>query len=796
MRFADFRARARVWEWTPFAILLAAMLSWLAMGMDRDYFYRPLSHSSESAVNLAPAENLSPSRSFLLFRRMYLREDGATGYGVYGRAPIGGYALIRLAALPFGDDLAAKILAARALMLAMFGGAALLFYMALVRLLANRWAALGAAALAFSGNYTLYYSDMILTFGVMSVFGIALTFHGMAVFVRDGRFAQLALKASAAVLLDWKALALLLPFALFGAVGDAIRAAREDASRTADGARAPNAINRARSALFAAARSRHAAVGAIAVAVGIAALGFNLVNEYAALNGETPPSELPTVKSITGRLSPAGESTWAQFLRIELYRAGTAHMSLALPGYGDGLTRPGNWWGGWTVAAGAGALVACAIALFWARNRAPILVWLALSVFVADIILRHHIVSHNYAAVFHFAPPLALFSLAIVYAGEKFGERVSVGIALAAVAAFMLCAFQLNAVSHGEDAAEKAILEDHQAMREMARGKVVYLHPSISANRSAGFPNQTPFYLSDSTFIDFNHDVIIWDDAMQPRVDAADFVLTRGRLEGVESLTPNNREAFLYDSRAVADALAAEYARIVSSGEPAARGVFYVYADGGALIYAKRPCAADDTRARFFLHLYAADFYDLPPERRFHGFDGFDFPFGGYGTIFGDACMARVEMPDYAVSKIDTGQFISGGERLWSVEARFDVDTDGHFRKAYERAALAEPTARSVFDLHLTDGALIYVKRPCSENDARGRFLLSAFPSDDGDLEDGREEIGHNSLNFSFAEYGGIVDGRCVIRRPLPDYALERLEIGQWIPGGDTLWKTEISMRD
>ena len=432
MRFAKFwtRRRAPLAQWAPFAILLAAMLAWLAMGLDRDYFYRPQAHSSQSAETLAMADNLSPSRAFLIFRRAYLRADGETGYEVYSRFPLGGYALVKLAMMPFESDLAAKILAARALTLAMFGGAAALFYLALARLLANRWAALGAVALAFSGHHLLYYSDMIDTERTMGVFGIALAFHGMAVFVREGRVRQLALKAGAAVLLDWQALALLLPFAVFGAAGEALRAARAQAAngeRAGKGARiawakaraadffsptaisaiattaraavffsptaisaiaataraavffSPTAISAiaatARAAVLGAARARQVMVAAIALAVAVAALAFNLANEYAALGGETPISEIPTVRSAAIRLSGEvdGGFSWARFLRTELHRAGAAHMSLALPGYGDGLVRMGGRWDGLIIAAGAAALAACAAAVFWARKRAPLL---------------------------------------------------------------------------------------------------------------------------------------------------------------------------------------------------------------------------------------------------------------------------------------------------------------------------------------------------------------------------------------------------------------------------------------
>ena len=787
-RFADFRARhgGRLRKWTPFAILLAMTLAWLLMGLDRDYFYRPLGHSSQSAETLAMADNLSPSRAFLIFRRMYLRADGEIGYNYYGRFPLGGYALVRLATLPFESNLAAKILAARTLMLAMFGGAALLFYLALARALRNRWAALGGVALALSGNYTLYYSDMVDTQGVMAMFGLALAFHSMSVFADDGgRFRQLALKAGAAILLDWMAFALILPFALFGAARAAALAWRREEG------------GGARAAFWAAARSRHAAIGTITLAVGILALGYNLANEYASLRGETPMSEMPSFESAASRVSGEGVS-WSRFLRTELYRAGTAHLSLALPRYGDGLTRPGNWWEGWTVTAGAASITACAAALFWARKRASILMALAAAVFIWDLIVRQHVVNHNFAGAFHFMPALALFSLALLYAGERFGQRISALIALAAVAVFTLCAIQLNAVSHGQDAAEKAILADYETIRRMTRDKIVYLDPSIGANRSAGFPHDAAFYISSAILMDFNYEGLISTEGeeMQPRAESADFVLRRGRLEGAKSLTPNNREMFLYDPREVSARLAAEYDRLAASQDPAARGAFDIYADGGALIYAKRPCGIKDTRARFFLHAYAADFYDLPRERRFEGFEGLDFRFGEHGTIFGDMCMARAELPRYAISKIDTGQFASGEGRLWSAELRFDADMDERFRKAYQSAAIGEPAARSVFDVYLTDGAAVFVKEPCAEDDARGRFLLSAYPSDSDNLEDGREESGHNSLNFSFADYGGIVDGVCVIRRPLPDYALERLTVGQWIPGGDTLWRAEISVGD
>ena len=74
--------------------------------------------------------------------------------------------------------------------------------------------------------------------------------------------------------------------------------------------------------------------------------------------------------------------------------------------------------------------------------------------------------------------------------------------------------------------------------------------------------------------------------------------------------------------------------------------------------------------------------------------------------------------------------------------------------------------------------------------------MLSAFPAADADLSPNARADGrpHNSLNFDFDRYGGIFDGKCVIRRPLPDYPIAAIETGQWVPGGARLWTAKFGM--
>ena len=112
----------------------------------------------------------------------------------------------------------------------------------------------------------------------------------------------------------------------------------------------------------------------------------------------------------------------------------------------------------------------------------------------------------------------------------------------------------------------------------------------------------------------------------------------------------------------------------ITAGEPAARSFFGVYLDGRTLTYARDSCSEADTEARFFLHAVPVDADDLPEERRAYGFEALDFAFGVRGLRHEGRCMAGVELPDYGVARVRTGQF-ADGERLW--EAEFAVPGGG-----------------------------------------------------------------------------------------------------------------------
>ena len=129
-------ARLKPWLLSaiPLFLLLLALSSVFLFGNDRGLFYRAGHHGFATAQQMAQSVNLSPEHNFISFVQRALDVNGEPSYTVYTRWPIGGYALVKLATLPFDGDLSAQLHAARVLMLLLFCGTVLLTYLALCRL--------------------------------------------------------------------------------------------------------------------------------------------------------------------------------------------------------------------------------------------------------------------------------------------------------------------------------------------------------------------------------------------------------------------------------------------------------------------------------------------------------------------------------------------------------------------------------------------------------------------------------------------------------------------------------------
>ena len=108
----------------------------------------------------------------------------------------------------------------------------------------------------------------------------------------------------------------------------------------------------------------------------------------------------------------------------------------------------------------------------------------------------------------------------------------------------------------------------------------------------------------------------------------------------------------------------------VTSGKLLVRDVFdiYTYTDRRALGYVKDDCTGLDPMSRLFVHVYPTDVHDLPKARRQHGFDNLDFSFlQARRSLARKQCWTRVELPDYPIARIRTGQYNTAG-RIWETE--------------------------------------------------------------------------------------------------------------------------------
>ncbi len=126
--------------------------------------------------------------------------------------------------------------------------------------------------------------------------------------------------------------------------------------------------------------------------------------------------------------------------------------------------------------------------------------------------------------------------------------------------------------------------------------------------------------------------------------------------------------------------------------------------------------------------------------------------------------------------------------------SRVDQATADRYRQAYRATVAGEPLFRSEFDLYLDGRTLTYVKEACRPEDTAHPFTLRAAPVEVDDLPLIRRDGGRYPFTFRFGHYGVRFDGRCMIRRILPDYPIRALEIGRLVPGAGALIEATIDL--
>ena len=686
---------------TPLALLLLALATLFLFGGGRGHPYQDYSRGHVTLNHMTVALNLSPEHGFLGFYRRYLDDAGEPAYEPYNRFPVLGHALIRLATLPFPDDSYAQLAAARTLMLAFFAAAATLAYLALRRLVRSRWAALAATLLSFSSSYALYYNDMVATEGAVDLFGLMMVLHGMAVFTDEGRFGQLPAKACAALLLGWHAYALLLPFALLG-LACALR------RRDGRGIR------------------RHLALGAVALGFGSLVLAANFAREYAALGGEVPVAELPSVRSALHRtgVAPVHGFDWTGAAKEQLGRIGAVSVPYALSHFIIG-GEPGSLkitkMRVYRVFVALGSVLfvltvlAClALLLSPPSPRSPLLPLAALALSGPCWMVAMRYAAGEFEGMFHIGIPLALFALLLPRLDRLLGGRARCSAPAGVVAAplFALSSFLMAQATNpdpGHAAYAKEFNADVDSIRKLAEGKTIFVSmlnacskmrywrrsPKYGGERLSAarrerikmqYWKQYPkYYFTGSVFVGYADRRL------------ADFVVSE-RTEGARTLTPGNRHAFLYD-RASHDAALGRWERRAEHGAPVLESpdwdVHLVKGSAGRhLLYFDDHCPDRQITggfARFaslrinmggsqvFLHAWPYDANDLPAGRRRFGFDdlmdGFRIALPGWQKDGG--CYALCRLPDYGIARIRTG---------WAMERstgedppRYDIIWEGSF---------------------------------------------------------------------------------------------------------------------
>ena len=770
----------------PLLLLLIALTTAFLCGGERGQFYRMGHHNFLSGQHLALAANLSPAHNFLLFVRQYPGRGDSLAYMPYSRFPVGSYGLVKLALLPFPDNFPAQIYAARLLMLAFFSAAAALAFLSLYRLLAHRWNALAATALAFASYYGLYYNDMVSSYGA-GLFGVMLTFHGIVLWEQEGRFRQLLVKGGIGLLLGWQGMALLLVFILLGLARAGYRSYR------ASVARGPGfTAGRLGTAVWAMLSSRYTTLGIIALLGCGLVLGFNIAGEYFALNGARGLTELPSVASMLNRLRADAEVyaaqsqllAWPPFLMGQLSRIGVLSVPFQLV-----------QWLEWDYAAalrypyalgfvlGGGAVFGGSLLLLALAREKILTAALPLSGWAWVLPVRGSAGIHDFESLFQIGIPLVFFGLALQglsrLGRSRYLAALPAMIALAALAIFGLSAYEMGKVGDESERAQRQreIAADLTVIRAAtAGGDSIFIPESRVESPSNIFAksfHMADFYLSGR--------VLDYKRGNQHPDFAPDYTVSSLRVAGPSLLTPENRWVFLYrgsDYPALGRAVQEQGELIIPSD-------YAVYRLGNRLVYIQEPCNMAETQHKVFLHIVPFEQTNLPESRREFGTDNRDFQFRDYGWIREGLCVALRDLPEYTLAGIRTGQSAAGQGRIWEGEAIFDLTP-----AIEELLPAAELVANAEWDLYRNGNRLLYVKEGCTAGDTTARFMLHIFPVRTQDLPEGRRQHGMDNRDFAFAWRGARSGDRCLAMAELPEYPILSFNTGQFNADG-TLWLAE-----
>ena len=149
------------------------------------------------------------------------------------------------------------------------------------------------------------------------------------------------------------------------------------------------------------------------------------------------------------------------------------------------------------------------------------------------------------------------------------------------------------------------------------------------------------------------------------------------------------------------------------------------------------------------------------------------------------------ESPDGAVFRVTAAAAVEPFD-----EARIRVQKE-RYQERYVDQLLeqaGERVVRAGWDVYRNGRKLTYFKKPCAPADVQAKFILHVTPVDPADLSFFRKRFGYDNLGFYFDRRGVRVGDQCITTVDLPDYAIGRVRVGQWIAAESrTVWEAEFS---
>ena len=216
------------------------------------------------------------------------------------------------------------------------------------------------------------------------------------------------------------------------------------------------------------------------------------------------------------------------------------------------------------------------------------------------------------------------------------------------------------------------------------------------------------------------------------------------------------------------------------------------------LLYARPDCDEPHPASRLFLHAFAANSAGGADDssaggrhgrRRFQKIRLTD----DQVWRFGRECVVTVYLRSKAVVKVRTGEKRArGGQVLWQEEFRFDSPESvasalASWRRELRAYAARPPDARAAWDLYAEGRRLTFLQDPCTPGDLHKPFFLRLWRADAAAHRGYREHL------FEFKSDASVIDGKCLLRRLLPDQRIDAITAGQYEAGrASVLWQATL----